>query len=348
MKFKRSDSLLSSAKMLLLMFTFSFVTIGCDDDDDNSTPQQNVLEIAVENADFDVLEAAALKAGSGVTSVLSGSTPITVFAPTDAAFVAYLGVANEAAAITAVNGLTASAAADLLTFHVIAGSEIKAADIATGTTPVTTARSANNKAFVTKAGSDVTINNGRVVTADVDASNGVIHIIDAVLAPPVGDVIAVATSATNAPSFGILAAALTKANLITTLQGNGPFTVFAPTDDAFLTLLRSAAFFNDPGLTEAQVIDYIGTSNASSTPLSSTTLTQVLLYHVVPAAGYSINLTNNQVLTTAKADAPKTVTIGIGSTVTVDGSGSTPSTVTTANISATNGVIHVINSVLLP
>ena len=186
------------------------------------------------------------------------------------------------------------------------------------------------------------------MTADVDASNGVIHIIDAVLTPPVGNVVEVATSAANAPNFGILAAALTKAELITTLQGNGPFTVFAPTDDAFLALLRSAAFFNNPDLTEAQVIDYIGTSNASSTPLSLTTLTQVLLYHVVPAAGYSINLTNNQVLTTAKEDAPKTVTLGIGSTVTVDGSASDPSTVTAANISATNGVIHVINKVLLP
>ena len=348
MKNKKSDSLLISAKMLLLMFTFSFATISCSDDDDNSTPQKNVLEIAVNNSDFDVLEAAALKAGSGVTNVLGGTTPITVFAPTDAAFIAYLGVANEAAAIAAVNGLTSAAAADLLTFHVIAGSEIKAADIATGTNSVTTARSANNKAFVTKTGSNVTINNARVVTADVDASNGVIHIIDAVLTPPAGDIIAVATSATNAPNFGILAAALTKANLITTLQGNGPFTVFAPTDDAFLTLLRSSAFFNAPGLTVAQVIDYINTSDASSTPLSLTTLTQVLLYHVVPASGYSINLTNNQVLTTAKADAPKTVTIGIGTSVTVDGSASDPSTVTTANISTTNGVIHVINKVLLP
>ncbi|HNC12312.1 MAG TPA: fasciclin domain-containing protein, partial [Cyclobacteriaceae bacterium] len=175
-----------------------------------------------------------------------------------------------------------------------------------------------------------------------------IHIIDAVLTPPAGDIIAVATSAANAPNFGILAAALTKADLITTLQGSGPFTVFAPTDDAFLTLLRSAAFFNNPDLTEAQVIEYINTSTSSSTPLSLTTLTQVLLYHVVPASGYSINLSNNQVLTTVKTDAPKTVTIGIGSSVTVDGSASDPSTVTAANISATNGVIHVIDKVLLP
>jgi uncharacterized surface protein with fasciclin (FAS1) repeats len=349
MNLKKTNSLLLSTKILLLIATFSVATISCSDDDDNSpAPLQNVLEIAVDNADFDVLQAAAVKAGTDVTNVLSGSTLITVFAPTDAAFITYLGVANEAAAIAAVNGLTPEAAADLLTFHVISGSEIKAAGIATGTTAVTTARGSNNKAFVTKAGSAVTINNARVVTPDVDASNGVIHIIDAVLTPPAGDVIAVATSAANAPSFGILAAALTKAELITTLQGSGPFTVFAPTDDAFLALLRSPAFFDNSELTEAQVISYISTATASSTPLSLTTLTQVLLYHVVPASGYSINLTNNQVLTTQKPDAPKTITIGIGSSVTVDGSASDPSTVTTANISATNGVIQVINKVMLP
>ncbi|HEY3402168.1 MAG TPA: fasciclin domain-containing protein [Ohtaekwangia sp.] len=341
-------NLFASAKVLSLALLVSIATVSCSDDEDSSDPEKNVLEIAIDNADFDVLEAAAVKAGSGVTGVLSGTTDITVFAPTDAAFISYLDVANEAAAIAAVNGLTPAAAADLLTFHVIAGSEIEADDIAAGTSAVTTARAANNKAFVTKNGSGVTINNARVVTADIDASNGVIHVIDAVLTPPDGDIVSVATSAANAPSFGILAAALTKAELITTLQGAGPFTVFAPTDDAFLTLLRSPAFFDNDDLTEAQVIDYINTSNASSTPLSLTTLTQVLLYHVVPAADYSINLSNNQVLTTAKADAPKTVTIGTGSSVTVDGSASDPSTVTAANISATNGVIHVIDRVLLP
>lgn len=349
MNILKENSLFNSAKMLLLMITFGFVVTACSDDDsDSPEPQQNVLEIAVANSDFDVLEAAAVKAGTGVTNVLSGSTQITVFAPTDAAFVSYLGVANEAAAITAVNGLTPAAAADLLTFHVIAGNEIKAGEIASGTTAVTTARAADNKAFVTKSSSGVTINNARVTTADVDASNGVIHIIDAVLTPPAGDIVEVATSETNGPSFNILAAALTKAELIATVQGNGPFTVFAPTDDAFLTLLRSAAFYNNPELTEAQAIEAIGGLTAESAPLSLTTLTQVLLYHVVPASGYSINLSNNQILTTAKAAAPNTVTIGVGGTVTVDGSASDPATVTSANISATNGVIHVINKVLLP
>lgn len=340
-----SNRFLSWVKSLLAIALVSFVAMSCDDDD-SDTPQQTVLDIAVSNESFDVLEAAAIKAGTDVTDVLSGSTQITVFAPTDAAFVAYLDVANEAAAITAVNGLSADEAADLLTFHVIAGTKIESGDITDGTTAVTTARADNNKAFVTKSASGVTINNARVTTADVDASNGVIHIIDAVLTPPGGDVIAVATSEANAANFGILAAALTRANLITTLQGAGPFTVFAPTDDAFLATLR--VVYDSPELTEEEAINVINGLDGSSTPLSLTALTDILLYHVVSASGYSINLTNNQVLTTVKAAAPNTVTIGIGASVTVDGLASEPSTVTAANISTTNGVIHVIDRVLLP
>ncbi len=336
--------------MLLLTMGLSVVTMSCSDDDDDNgnTPSQTVLDIAVANPDFDVLAAAATRAG--LTGVLGGSTQLTVFAPTDEAFIAHLDADDEAEAIAAVTAMDAADVADLLTFHVISGSEIEAGDLTDGATAtVTTARSgANNKAYVTRKGANVTINNARVTTADVDASNGVIHIIDAVLTPPAGDIVAVATSPANAASFNILAAALTKSELITTLQSNGPFTVFAPTDDAFLALLRSAAFYNDSELTEDEAIAAINGLTASSAPLSSTTLTQVLLYHVVPASGYSINLTNNQVLTTAKEAAPNTVTIGVGSGVTVDGSASDPATVTAANISANNGVIHVINSVLLP
>lgn len=345
MNFKKTNSLLLSAKILLLTLAFSVVTISCSDDDDDSTPsQQNVLEIAVANENFDVLEAAALRAGSGVTNVLGGSTQITVFAPTDAAFIAYLDVANEADAITAVNGLSPAAAADLLTFHVIAGSEVKAADITSGF--VTTARGTNNKAYVTKTGSSVTVNNARVTTADVDASNGVIHIIDAVLTPPAGNIVSIATTGATAESFQLLAAALTKANLVTALQGNGPFTVFAPNDAAFLALLRTLT--EDADLTETEGIAAINGITAESTPLNLAQLTSVLQYHVVPnAAAYSINLTNGQVITTLKGNTPNTVTIGLGSTVTVDGASSAPSTVVLANVAATNGVIHVIDNVLL-
>lgn len=344
MKLKNYNFFLTSAKMLLLTSALSFSIMSCsdDDDDNDNTPSQTVLDIAVANENFDVLAAAAAKAD--LESTLDGNGPITVFAPTDAAFVSYLGVANEAAAITAVNGLTAAAAADLLTFHVISGSEIKAADIANGTTAVTTARGTNNKAFVTKAASGVTINNARVTTPDVDASNGVIHIIDAVLTPPTGNAVTIAVADDR---FDILAAAVAKADLATTLQGNGPFTIFAPTDVAFIDLLKTASFSNNPGLTEQGAIDYV--NGLSGEGLAG--FKEVLLYHVVSGAVYSINLSNGSV-PTLKTNAPKNLTIGGAgsSTITVTGSaaGSTASNVAVANVSATNGVIHGIDKVLLP
>lgn len=301
------------------------------------------------NKNFSTLVAAVVKADV-LTTLLNATPQKTLFAPTNAAFVTYLGVANDAAAVAAINGLAPSAVADILTFHLISGSKINAGNIAAGTTRVTTARSVNNFAFVTKTGTAVTINNARVTTADVNGSNGVVHVIDAVLTPPVGNIVGVATSTANAANFNILATALTKADLISAVSAAGPLTVFAPTDAAFLTLLRSSAFFNNADLSEAQVLDYLNTITASSTPLSLTLLSTVLTYHVVSASGYSINLSNNQVLTTLKAAAPNTVTIRTGTSVTVTGSaaGAVASNVSTANISATNGVVHVIDRVLLP
>jgi transforming growth factor-beta-induced protein len=312
-----------------------------------------VVAPAYFNKGFSILTAAVVRAGSvaiGGSTLLSAltstSSQLTVFAPTNAAFISYLNAANEAAAITTVNGLAPTAVADLLTFHVL-GSEVKAGAISAGTNGVTTIRATNNRVFVTKTGSAVTINNARVTTPDVDASNGVVHVIDAVLTPPVGDIVAVATSAANAASFNILVAALTKAGLVPTVQGTGPLTVFAPTDDAFLELLRSFPAFG-ANLSEGDALNFINnTISANSTPLDLPTLTSILTYHVVSGAAYSINLTNNQVLTTVKSAAPNTITVGIGSTVTIDGSGSQPSTVSTANVSATNGVVHVINRVML-
>jgi uncharacterized surface protein with fasciclin (FAS1) repeats len=337
--------MLSFTAMIAIVFT----AFNCGNNDDTILAQQNVLELVVASADFDILEAAALKAGSGVTDILGGTTQISVFAPIDAAFVTYLNVADEAAAIAAVNGLTPAAAADLLLFHLSVGIVIRSPIIPDWPAELTTARSANNKAFVTKTGAAITINNANVISADVLASNGVLHIIDAVLTPPAGDIIAVATSPANAASFNILAASLSEAGLLARLKGESAYlTVFAPTDDAFMTLFRSPAFFNNADLTEAQVLAYIDNITANSTPLNLTTLTQVLLYHIVNGPRYSINLINNQSLTTLKTDPPQTLTVGIGTSVTIDGSASEPSTITVANISASNGVIHVINRVLLP
>lgn len=328
---------------------------GCSEDEVTvqPQPQQNVLQLAVANSDLDVLEAAAVRAGSGVTNVLSGSTQITVFAPTDAAFVRYLGVADEAAAIATINTLPSSAVADILTYHVIAGTEIKAASVPAGpNAEVTTARAGNNnRAFVTRSGNNVSINGARVAIADVDASNGVVHVIDQVLAPPVGNIVETATDPTYAANFNILVAALQRAQLVDALSGTGPFTVFAPTDDAFLATLRT--ILNNPTLTEAEAITTINGLDVNS-PLvagnSNSTLLRILQYHVAQGRSFSALLTAGNVNTLLSGSS---VAIGLptgGVTVTGTGNDGVASNVVLrfANVTTTNGVIHVIDRVLIP
>ena len=333
-------------KALPMVGVLALATMGCKEDEPVQPPaQQTVLQIAVGSADFDVLEAAALKAGAGVTGVLGGTTQITVFAPTDAAFVAYLGVADEAAAITAINGLTSAQAADILTYHVIAGSEIKAAAVPAGpNAEVTTARASNNKAYVTRtAAGVVSINGATVATADVDASNGVVHVINQVLRPPVGTVVATAQADSR---FELLVAAVVKAGLVDALNAAGPLTVFAPTDDALLATLRTV--LSNPSLTEDQAKGAIPTLTDTSTPLNVPTLRNILLYHVVSGRNYSALLTAGNVPTLL---TPRTVAValpGTGVTVTGGGNGTNASNVIIPNFTTTNGVIHVIDRVLLP
>ena len=331
----------------LMVVAVAFAVASCKDDDDDmpSNPGQTVLQIAVANNDFDVLEAAALKAGTDVTNVLSGSNKITVFAPTDAAFATFFGVSDEAAAIAEVNKLTPAQAADVLTYHVLTG-EVKAADVPAGpNAEVTTARAgSNNKAYVTKSGNTVSINGATVTTADVTASNGVIHIINQVLRPPVGNIVATAQADNR---FELLVAAVVKAGLVDALSGTDALTVFAPTDDAFLATLRTV--LGNPNLTEDEAKAAIPTLTDTSTPLNVPTLRNILLYHVISDRKYSTQLSAG---TAATSLTNASVTVGLpsggGVTVTGSGNGGTASNVVIANITTTNGVIHAIDRVLLP
>jgi transforming growth factor-beta-induced protein len=304
--------------------------------------QASITQIVVANSDFDILEAAVVRAG--LATELGGTTAYTVFAPTDAAFITYISsvlnvnVTTESAAITAVNSLPANTLADILRYHVVSGN-VKAADLTTGTNvAVSTIRTTNNSVYVTKTASPLTVsvNGATVTTADVSASNGTIHIVNQVIVPPAGTVVATAQADAR---FSTLVAAVVKTGLTDALNGAGPLTVFAPTNDAFsalpITQFRTAAAINalDP-------------NNSNDLALINT-LREVLRYHVVSARAFSSNLTNNQNLTTLKADSPNTVVIGIGSGVTVDGAGSAPSNVIIPNFTTTNGVIHVIDRVLL-
>lgn len=155
-----------------------------------------------------------------------------------------------------------------------------------------------------------TIADAKVTMADVTASNGVIHVIDRIILPPADDIVETALAA---GSFGTLATALTEAGLVDDLQGKGPFTVFAPTDAAFAEL--------------AAVPD-------------GDALRDVLLYHVVSGAVGSGDLVAGSVPTLLSGES---LTVSLAGGVTIDAA-----SVTSANIITKNGVIHVVDSVLVP
>jgi transforming growth factor-beta-induced protein len=158
----------------------------------------------------------------------------------------------------------------------------------------------------------------KVTTADVAASNGVIHVIDKIMMPPSKDIVGTAVAA---GSFTKLAGALVATGLDKTLQGAGPFTVFAPTDDAF------AAFeTKNPGVLAS---------------LTTAQLSDILLYHVVSGWAGPADLKDGASVNTALAGKSLKVSTTAGVKV-------NESKVTSANIVTTNGVIHVIDAILLP
>ncbi|MBC8111743.1 MAG: fasciclin domain-containing protein [Verrucomicrobia bacterium] len=142
----------------------------------------NVTETVVSNGDFDVLEAAVVKANLATT--LSGDGPFTVFAPTDAAFITYLGAANESAAITAVNGIDATVLANILQYHVV-GQKIQANQLTNGAVTSLNGKSftVDLTGFAKVTGTGNAGNASKVIIADIIVANGIIHAIDRVLIP---------------------------------------------------------------------------------------------------------------------------------------------------------------------
>lgn len=289
-----------------------FASCSKDDNDDQKDPQ-NIVQVASSNADFSILVQALDKAG--LVSTLEGSGPFTVFAPTNEAFTALftqLGVSG-------INDLSAEALKPILLNHVISGN-VKAADIATGYAETfnNTAPGGNKvKLFISK-GSDVKVDESTVITADVMASNGVIHAIDKVILPP-----GVVSHAINNPNFSILVEAVVKAGLVDALSAAGPFTVFAPTNDAFNALFAALGVTGISDLTAEQ-------------------LTPILLYHVVSGNVLASQVSTGTVPT---LNTSSNISVVAGSSgVQLNGS----SNVVATDVQAANGVIHVIDSVLLP
>ncbi len=308
--------------LFLAILATSFTS--CSDDDDNNSPvmpedEKNIVDIVVDSDDFSMLEAAVVRAG--LVETLSSDGPFTVFAPDNDAFRA-AGFADEAA----VTAAPVETLRSILLYHVL-DSEVVASAIPSGSnTEIETV--GEEDIFVTKNSAGVYINGSMVSQADIMAKNGVIHAIDKVLMPPMGDV--VETLAGNS-DFSLLVTAVIRAsegsvNVKEALESDGPLSVFAPTNQAFI----------NAGFADAEAI-------RSADPDA---LTTILTYHVVAGQVFSNGLSNGMSAETLNGGD---VVFDLTSGAAVKGeSNTTASKIIGADMVVENGVIHVIDKVLLP
>jgi transforming growth factor-beta-induced protein len=299
-------------------FLIAIVMVGflasCNKDDDKPmTESKNVVETASSDPQFSILVSAIQKAD--LASALQGPGPFTVFAPTNDAF-------NELFSQLGVSGiedLSAETLKPILLNHVVSGS-IKAADINTGyANTLNNTAPGNNlvKVYIEKTGS-VKVDGSLVTAADVMASNGVIHVIDKVILPAT-----VVNHAINNPNFSILVQAVVKAGLVDALNGTGPFTVFAPTNDAFNALFNT-----------------LGVSGISD--LTAEQLTPILLYHVVSGNVIASQVTSGNVPTLKEGSDISIIANSMGVRLNDN------SNVIATDVQGSNGVIHAIDAVILP
>ncbi|MEM8528389.1 MAG: fasciclin domain-containing protein [Bacteroidota bacterium] len=306
--------MLKSSFILSLLAGFMMIAFSSCEEEVMETPnsEKSVAEIAADDSQFSTLVSALERVD--LVGVLNGSGPFTVFAPTNNAFDA-LGV--DLATISD------EALSEILLYHVF-GAQVNAGDIAEGQTylgmaAATGPNGTNLSLLVENTAGKVIINGDVNVTAtDIIGKNGVIHVVDKVIMPM--DIVGHAAANAN---FSELVGALGAAtgDLVTVLSGDGPFTVFAPLNSAFEAISSTVA------------------------GLSADQLSKVLTYHVAAGNVRSTDLSDMMEVTTVNGE---TFTINLGSEVTItDAQGNTAKILLT-DVQATNGVIHVLESVILP
>lgn len=296
------------------------------------SPSSTILAAAQGSSDLTTLVAAVQFSSDNddLVKLLDSPGALTVFAPTNAAF--------DALAVE-LTGQASAKGADLLTpvnkpllrsvlgYHVLT-TEVKASAIPFGKAITTSQRDV----FKIDTGSPPTIKDGRnrlskIVMTDIDASNGVVHILDKVLLPPDKNIVQTAQAlAGGTPGeFKVLVEAVVAADLAGTLSGAGPFTVFAPTDAAF------AALLTELGVTKAQLL--------GNKPL----LTKVLTYHVVAGRVLKADVPVDTSIATVQGG-----TFKVNAKLAITDGSNRQSKIVAADTFATNGVIHVIDKVILP
>jgi transforming growth factor-beta-induced protein len=305
---------------IALLFAFNISIYSAEND---------IVDIAVNNEDFSILVAALTEAD--LVTALQGDGPFTVFAPTNTAFENLL----EQLDISAADLLAHPQLTDVLLYHVVGGN-IMSTDLSDGTT----ASTLKGDDITIGVGSKVTINSSTVISPDIEATNGVIHVIDSVLVPTdfmlsedsmmddssdnmkdemhTQDIVDIALADEQ---FSMLVMLLQRADLVGALQGDGPFTVFAPTNDAFIDLLTTL------DITPEEL-------------MAQPDLSKVLLYHVVSGSVMSTDLDDQLQASTLNGN---NLIFDLSDGVMVN-----QSNIIAADIKASNGVIHVIDSILVP
>ncbi len=318
-------SILWASMFSMLFFSTAFLT-SCDDDDDSAP--LNIVELAQATPELSTLVAALQQ--TGLDATLTGAGPFTVFAPTNSAFQQFLADNNFNDLTDVPNDVLTS----VLLYHVLGGIEVASSDIVApiyASTASVTTFGANifGTSFITNSNT-VNINGvADVTTADADASNGIVHIIDAVI--PLSTVV---TFATADPTFSSLVEALTRPDLTTdfvaVLTGTGPFTVFAPTNQAFQDLLDSNPDWN--------TLDDIPTA----------VLEEVLLYHVANGNVRSGDLSNGQTINTLATGESFTIDLSDPNAPAITDASGGSSNIIFVNVQGFNGVVHVVDRVLIP
>ena len=325
------NKFLNPTKLILL--TAAIIFSACSDDDDNTTPTPdplNIVETAQATEDLSSLVAALQAADGDLVNVLSGGE-FTVLAPTNAAFDNFLadnGFANLSEVPTDV-------LANILLNHVISGTVLSTTltDAGAGyTTTNATNEDGDNLSIYFNTTTGVTFNGtSSVAQADVEATNGVVHIVDQVIGLPT-----IATFATADPTFETLVAALTRPDLevpfVTILSTTDPtygipLTTFAPTNEAFGDLLVE-----------------IGADDLSQIDVNL--LTAVLLTHVVDQANVRAEDLAQDLPVVTLSEETLTVDLTNGAQL-VDPNGRVANIIAN-NVQAINGVVHVIDKVVLP
>lgn len=309
-------------KYLFALLSATLISACGGDDDDPAPVAASTIDKVAQERGFNALLAAATKAELGST-LSDANARLTVFAPTDAAFnslATSLGFSNATAM---VNALPPAALRNILTYHVLPtrkpASELGATAQSTQTTSYSFAGQPATLRLDTQGGvriTDAALTTATVTATDVAASNGVIHAVDKVLVPP--GVLNVVQMAQVNPQFSSLVGAVVSANLQGTLSGAGPFTVFAPTNAAFA---------------------------AAPTGLTTPQLTTVLTYHVLGSQVLAAQIPFSTPVTTV---AGQPITINTGTPPTITDTTATRARINATDVRASNGVIHVIDKVLIP